>query len=416
LRLRQRLSQLGPGIAIAATGVGAGDLLAAMIAGAEVGTVLLWAIVWGALLKFALNEGIARWQLATGETFLEGWFARTPRALQLCFLGYLALWGFIVAAGLMSACGVAAQALTGVGSNAAWAIAHSLTCAGLVLVGGYAQFEKIMRVMVGLMFVSLVTSLVLLRPDLGALLRGLVLPQMPANSAAVLLALMGGVGGSVTLLSYGYWIREREWKTESATGTVRADLALGYALTGIFGVAMLSLSAIALADHAGEFPKGSAGLVICAQAVGDAASRSLGPGAGPMLRGVFLVGIWSAVATSTLGVWQGVPYLFADAWGAYRREPAAPVEPRAKRYRLALLYLAVPPMILLAVGRPVWMIRLYTLTSGLFMPVLALSLLWMNNRQDWVGSLRNGTLARSALVLALLLFAAILFRQTLDLL
>ena len=71
-----RLRDLGPGIVIAATGLGAGDLIAAALAGARYGTAVLWAAAIGALLKFALNEGLARWQLATGTTLLEGWIRR----------------------------------------------------------------------------------------------------------------------------------------------------------------------------------------------------------------------------------------------------------------------------------------------------------------------------------------------------
>ena len=67
------MAGIGPGLAIAATGVGAGDLLAAMVAGADFGTRLAWVIVVGALLKYALNEGVARWQIATGTTLIDGW-------------------------------------------------------------------------------------------------------------------------------------------------------------------------------------------------------------------------------------------------------------------------------------------------------------------------------------------------------
>ena len=66
------LALIGPGIAIAATGVGAGDMVAAAAAGAKHGHALVWAAVVGAVLKFVLNEGLARWQLATGTTLLEG--------------------------------------------------------------------------------------------------------------------------------------------------------------------------------------------------------------------------------------------------------------------------------------------------------------------------------------------------------
>ena len=56
-----RLRELGPGIVIAATGLGAGDLIAASVAGAKYGVAILWAAVLGAILKFTLNEGLARW-------------------------------------------------------------------------------------------------------------------------------------------------------------------------------------------------------------------------------------------------------------------------------------------------------------------------------------------------------------------
>jgi len=52
------LSIVGPGILVAATGVGAGDMLTASLGGSAVGVVILWAAVVGAVLKWFLNEGI----------------------------------------------------------------------------------------------------------------------------------------------------------------------------------------------------------------------------------------------------------------------------------------------------------------------------------------------------------------------
>jgi Mn2+/Fe2+ NRAMP family transporter len=54
------LAVLGPGLLVAATGVGAGDLATAAFTGSHVGVAVLWAVVLGALLKFVLNEGLAR--------------------------------------------------------------------------------------------------------------------------------------------------------------------------------------------------------------------------------------------------------------------------------------------------------------------------------------------------------------------
>ena len=72
------LAMLGPGILVAATGVGAGDLATGALAGSNVGVAILWAVVAGAVFKFVLNEGLARWQLATGSTLLEGTIEAVP--------------------------------------------------------------------------------------------------------------------------------------------------------------------------------------------------------------------------------------------------------------------------------------------------------------------------------------------------
>ena len=85
-------SVIGPGILVAATGVGAGDLLTASMAGSKVGLGILWAAVVGALLKWTLNEGIARWQMATETALLEGWVTRLGSWIQWVFLAYFFIW------------------------------------------------------------------------------------------------------------------------------------------------------------------------------------------------------------------------------------------------------------------------------------------------------------------------------------
>ncbi len=91
---------------IAATGVGAGDLATAGFAGGRLGLAVLWAVVLGAFLKFVLTEGLARWQLATGETLLDGAVRRLGPIVLIVFFVYLLPWTFLLGAALMSACGV----------------------------------------------------------------------------------------------------------------------------------------------------------------------------------------------------------------------------------------------------------------------------------------------------------------------
>jgi len=391
-----RLRDLGPGIVIAATGLGAGDLIAASVAGARYGIVVVWAAVIGALLKYTLNEGLARWQLATGTTLLEGWVRRLPRVWSLYFLVYLLLWSFIVAGALMAATGLALHAMLPAVSVETAGVLHSLMAAMLVLLGRYRLLEVLMKFFIALMFAVVLYCAVALQPDWGGVIGAIAVPRIPDGSVFFLLGVIGGVGGSVTLLSYGYWMRERGWSTAAQLRQVRVDLLVAYTLTGVFGMAIMIIAA----GVAPEILSGSEMVL--------AVAEQMGVTLGAVGKWCFLIGFWGAVFSSMLGVWQGVPYLFADFVHEWRGGSEAKViDTASPAYRGYLVYLAIPPMVLLWTGKPVWVVLLYSVAGAAFMPLLAGLLLYMNGWRDWLGALRNRWSANLALLAALALFAVL---------
>lgn len=404
------LAWVGPGVLVAATGVGAGDLATAAFTGNALGVAVLWAVLVGAGVKYVLNEGLARWQLATGETLLEGALGRLPRALRLAFLGYFLVWSFLVAAALMSACGATAHAVLPLtGSAAADKVLYGLLhgAAGVVLVrlGGFRLFERVMGAAIVLMVVTVVGTAVLVAPDWGAIAAGLVVPRIPeAGGLGWTVALMGGVGGTLTVLCYGYWMREEGRVGPEELGPSRLDLGLGYAVTALFGVAMVIVGSTVAVEGRG------AGLIVT---LADRLEGALGPAG----RWAFLAGGWAAVASSLLGVWQSVPYLFADQWRLLRREGAASGTDRlgtvadttARPYRLFLYALPTVSAVGLLVGFSA-MQRLYAVTGALFMPLLAGTLLVLGHSR-WIGpDHRNRPLTQAVLVAILAFFTALLFR------
>src|SRR3954454_20772197 len=121
------LKLAGPGLIVAATGIGSGDVVSATVGGAGYGVVLLWCIALGAFFKYVLGEGIARWQLATGLTVVEGWAYHLPKWVKWYFGVYLFLWTFFVSAALTNACGLGIANLTGGAVPQSWgAVLHSL--------------------------------------------------------------------------------------------------------------------------------------------------------------------------------------------------------------------------------------------------------------------------------------------------
>ena len=92
------------------------------------GTTVLWAVALGAFMKFVVTEGLARWQLATGETILEGVARRLGPVVIWIFLPYFLLWSFFVGAAQMSANGVALHAMIPVFDDATTARSCSACC------------------------------------------------------------------------------------------------------------------------------------------------------------------------------------------------------------------------------------------------------------------------------------------------
>jgi Mn2+/Fe2+ NRAMP family transporter len=403
------LAVLGPGILVAATGVGAGDLLTASYAGSRHGLVLLWAAWLGAILKWFLNEGIARWQMATGTTVLEGWTERLGRWIRWVFLGYLLVWSLFTAGALINACGVAGTGLLPLSedlrtSKIIWGIVHSLAGLTLVRIGGFRLFERLMSLFIVVMFVSVIMTALLIEPDWGAVAVGLTVPRIPEGGLGYLLGVLGGVGGTVTLLSYGYWIREKNRHGVHGVRTCRVDLGVGYLMTALFGVALIIIGSRV------QLEKGpSMALELAGQ---------LGGVLGPAGKWVFLAGFWGAVFSSLLGVWQSAPYFFADFLALSRDHGsarAAAVDLAGTTpYRVYLVLIATVPLPLLWLSVERAQLT-YAVLGSLFMPLLALTLLLMNNRKRWVGSgFRNGALTNVVLVATLLFFTYIVARKVVE--
>jgi Mn2+/Fe2+ NRAMP family transporter len=288
------------------------------------------------------------------------------------------------------------------------AVAHSLIGFAFVFYGGYNTFEKFMKLLVGVMgFSILFCALFTLDNNTAPALRGLLLPSIPAGSGTYVLSLIGGVGGSITMLSYNYWMREEGMRGGGFLAYVRGDIAIAYLFTAIFG------GSIMLIANDAFFTAGVA--LTNAQAVPRMA-EALGGVLGTFGRIAFSVGFWAAVFASLLGVWQSVPYLYADFYGIYKK-----MSPDARRqvvqvtstpYRLALAFISLVPIPFAFTGQPIQVVIIYTIVSSLFVPFVAATLLYLNNRVPWTEAVPKNSLITNLLLMAILvLFAIVGFQE-----
>ncbi|MFG3252588.1 Nramp family divalent metal transporter [Streptomyces sp. NPDC048172] len=410
---------IGPGMVVAATGVGAGDLVATLIAGSKFGYTLLWAAVLGCVVKIALAEATGRWHLATGRTIFDGWRSLGPWT-TVYFAVYVVVWGFVYGATAMSSSALPLQALfPDVMPLKAWAILTGLV--GLAFVWGnrYAIVEKIMMIFVGVMFVVVVYCAIRVSPDLGDAFAGLA-PTLPSGSMIYTLGLVGGVGGTITMAAYGYWINAKGWTDVSWLRMMRLDNRVAYVTTGIFVIAMLIVGAELLHSTQIALAEGDKGLLD----LDEILERRFGA----FTANLFLVGFLAASFSSLIGVWHGVGLMFADFVAHVRAHRAGqdPAETevveiargereRSLPFRAYLLWLTFPPMTLLWLDQPFGLVIAYGVLGAFFMPFLAVTLLWLLNTSRTPREWRNGWLSNTLLAASAILFVVLCVEEIRDL-
>jgi hypothetical protein len=180
-------------------------------------------------------------------------------------------------------------------------------------------------------------------------------------------------------------------------------------MTAIFGIAMVIIGSTI------EIEGGGATLIV-------SLSDQLAVPLGPLGKWMFLIGTAGAVFSSLFGVWQAVPYIFADTWTLLRSRNNADnklerdrgVDTRSLPYRGYLFAIGIVPMLGLVMSFE-QVQKLYAVIGAAFIPLITLGLLIMNSRADWVGErFRNRRKTDSLLLIILGFFAWIAWRTLID--
>jgi Mn2+/Fe2+ NRAMP family transporter len=164
---------------------------------------------------------------------------------------------------------------------------------------------------------------------------------------------------------------------------MRIDNTVAYVVTGIFVLATLIVGAELLYSGSVAIESGDQGLLDLSVVLQDRYGEWAGK--------IFLVGFWAAAMSSLVGVWNGVSLMFADFMTNLRGGTSADPDARAggKWYRAYILWLTFPPMVMMFLGKPVWLILAYGVLGAFFMPFLAVTLLWLLNTDRTPAEWRN---------------------------
>ncbi|MHC4596519.1 MAG: Nramp family divalent metal transporter [Planctomycetota bacterium] len=215
----QTFRLLGPGMILAASIIGSGELIATTTLGAQVGYAALWVILLSCFIKPIIQEELGRHTIVSGVTTLES-FNRIP-GLKVFSVNWIVLaWAIMVLLTLLQVgamFGGVAQVMhilvPAVSVNIWVLIFWGITLA-LLIGGGYDRIEGIAMIKVGFFTMLTILAAVLLMNmpkyfSWEGVIQGLRF-KLPGAGLATAVAVLGITGvGTMEIVIYPYWCVEK---------------------------------------------------------------------------------------------------------------------------------------------------------------------------------------------------------------
>jgi manganese transport protein len=391
------LRRIGPGIVLAASIVGSGEVIATTTLGAQVGFAALWIVLASCAIKPVVQGELGRYTIATGRTGLEG-FDRVPG--PRAGVGWLVwAWALTVTLTLMQVGGMyggVAQVLhllVPALSVGVWVgVCLTITLA-VLLRGGYERIERFALIKVGLFTLLTVcaAAVLLLRPGAVTprdLASGLSL-QLPAAGLVTAIAVFGITGvGATELVMYPYWCIEKGYARfvgphdsssawlARARGWIRVmqvDIVCSLAVYTMATVAFYLLGAGVL-HRLGVVPASRDTVTVLSQIY----TQTLGEWALWVFYAGVVITLYGTIFASTAAHAR----LFADAvriLGFYRREDARRRLQWRDRFIVALA--GIPAVLYWLFESPVRMVVAGGVAQALMLPLIGLAAIYLRHTQ-----------------------------------
>ncbi len=373
----KRLLPILVGSVIAAAFLGPGTVTTAARAGAAHGLRLLWALLFATFACLVLQEACARLTIASGHNLGEALRRRFHRGVGALLMLWLVLGAIVLGCAAYEAGNIlggveGASLATGLPRPVLTLVSAAL--AGLLLwLGSTRVVVTVLGLLVAVMGGTFLLTGLLLKPAIGEVVSGLLVPSVPDGSSLLVLGLVG-----TTVVPYNLFLGSGIARGQQLS-EARSGLAVAILLGGLISMAVM----VAGSAVAGEFSYPQVAAVLSSQLGGWAA--------GLFALGLFAAGFSSAV-TAPLAAAITARSLFAtdpdDArWGD-----------GSWRYRSVWLgVLAAGTVFGLTGVKPVPAIIAAQALNGVLLPVVAVFLMLVMNARRRLGGAVKGKAANAVM-------------------
>jgi Mn2+/Fe2+ NRAMP family transporter len=382
----QYLKSMGPGIIVALTWLGAGDLVDSAIAGGNYGYTLMWAMAIALFIRFIFVSIIAKYQLCNqhNESLMSG-LKRLHTSIPI-FIGIVALFfGHFYGSYMVKGVGESSEKLFGFGAAWMWSIFWVTIAAIIVFQGILKRIEIIFYIFLILLSSTLIGVAIWTGPDPVSAAKGIFMFDIPSNSGSfssllIITSLIGAVGGSIANLLYPYFIQQKGWNSPKFRKVQIYDLAFGTIILVVINLSIWTIGAELL------FPKNIS--INNLDDLGLLLTIAIGKYGEP----IFFIGVFAALYSSVIGNAVGFGYLITDTVNVIKSEHGVQAKPlnisHSKIYRLVVIWCLFSPLIWSLPNMPSFItLTLVANTSAVIvLPILCGSIWYITSSKFYIGS------------------------------
>lgn len=366
------LRSIGPGMIITASFIGPGTVTTMTQGGASFGYSLLWAVAFSIIATIVLQEMIIRLSLVTREGLGE--------AIQDLFkhsIGKLIIVWFTLIAVTVGCAAYISGDLIGTSLGAAYllhlperwvapVIGVMILLIGLF--GNYRFLEKIMLVLMVIMGIIFVTTMIVIKPDITGILKGVFIPSIPNSSIITVIALIG-----TTVVPYNFFIHStavhERFGDIKELKYARWDTIISITIGGIISAAILIAAATLIQGKEVTSVIQLAGPL--EPVLGNAAPIVISIG-------LFAAGLSSAIASPT-GAAATISSLLGWQGGM-----------KSKKYKAIFTIIIIIGIITSALGfEPLQVLLIAQALNGIILPIVAILIFIIINKRNLMGHYVN---------------------------
>ena len=391
------LRRIGPGMILAASIVGSGELIATTTLGAETGYTALWVVLLSCFIKPAIQAELGRYTIATGQTGLEAFDQVPGPRIRVNWVVWA--WAVMVLLTLLQVgamFGGVSQVMNEIVPSVpvnAWVFFFLALTLALLLGGGYERIERLAMVKVGLFtLLTLLAALILTRMpqyfSWSEVSRGLQF-GLPEGGLTTAVAVFGITGvGATEFFMYTYWCVEKGYARFAGPrelGSEWRGRALGWARVMRVDIiaSMLIYTVATLAFYLlGAGILHGMGLVPSAKDMIRVLSNIYTQTYGGWSLYVFYLGATVTLYGTIFAATAAHSRLYADLFRLLGRFPRDDYASRVRYRNGFIVFLSVTPALLfLLMQSPVWMVKAGGLAQAVMLPVIGIGTLYLRHKR-----------------------------------